>query len=217
MPTLLSIVLLLILIAGVGSSIYLLRNYVRKLKESPNVRHSLNKHTSRDALLYPAGAVEIGSSDMFKAVLDKTYLINSNRESDRNFFIYSSKDPVFELAERIFDNKKRTELYNSFNPSEGRTSREYMGTEDTQLFEQYVRGGRILLDRFDDTLAELYQRKRLQQAREEGLKTVDYTYTKAREELKKLRDKSYTSKTDFDHFDNKLKELSEGKAINNDK
>lgn len=217
MSTLLSIVLLLILIAGVGSSIYLLRNYVRKLKASQNVRHSLNKHTSKDALLYPAGAVEIGSSDMFKAVLNKTYLVDSNRVSDQNLFIYSSKDPVFELAERIFDNKKRTELYNSFNPSKGRTSREYMGSEDTQLFEQYVRGGRILLDRFDDVLEELYQQKRLQQAREEGLKNVDYTYTKARQELKELRDKSYASKTDFDRFDNKMKELDEGKANNNDK
>lgn len=217
MSTLLSIVLLLILIAGVGSSIYLLRNYVRKLKASQNVRHSLNKHTSKDALLYPAGAVEIGSSDMFKAVLGKVYLTNSYSDLDQRLFIQTSKDPVFELAERIFDNKKRTELYDSFDPSKGRTSREYMGSEDTQLFEQYVHGGRILLDRFDDTLAELYRRKRLQQAREEGLKDVDYTYTKAREELKKLRDKSYTSKTDFDHFDNKLKELSEGKAINNDK
>lgn len=217
MPTLLSIVLLLILIAGVGASIYLLRNYVRKLKESWNGAHSPTKCTSKDALLYPAGAVEIGSSDMFKAILGKVYLINSNRDLDQKIFIQISKDPVFELAELVFNSTRRTMLYGSFTPSDGRTSREYMGSEDTQLFEQYVYGGRILLDRFDDVLAELYQQKRLQQVREEGLKDVDYTYTKAREELKKLRDKSYTSKTDFDHFDNKMKKLSEGKAINNDK
>ena len=217
MQTLLSIVLLLILIAGVGASIYLLRNYVRKLKESWNGAHSPTKCTSKDALLYPAGAVEIGSSDMFKAILGKVYLINSNRDLDQKIFIQTSKDPVFELAELVFNNTRRTVLYDSFDPSEGRTSREYMGSTDIQLFEQYVHGGRILLDKFDDTLTELYRRKRLQQVREEGLKDVDYTYTKAREELKKLRDKSYTSKTDFDHFDNKMKELNEGKAINNDK
>lgn len=214
MPTILSIVLLLILIAGFGSSIYLLRNYDRKRKETLTGNYS---PTSKDSLLYPAGAVELGSSDMFKAVLGKVQLTNSNSELNQRFFIQSSKDPVFALAELVFNSPRKTMLYGSFNPSDGRTSREYMGSEDTQLFEQYVRGGRILLDRFDDVLAELYQQKRLQQVREEGLKDVDYTYTKAREELKKLRDKSYTSKTDFDNFDNKMKEISEGKANNNDK
>lgn len=217
MPASLSIILLLFLIAGVGSSIYLLRNYAQRYRESLVDNYSPNKYTSKDSLLYPTRAVEIGCSDMFKAILGKVYFTGPNTETTKRLFIYSSDDPVIKLAELVFNNKRRTLLYNSFNPSEGRTSREYMGSENTQLFEQYVRGGRILLDRFDDSLAELDKQKRLQQSREEGLKDVDYTYTKAREELKKLRNKSYASKTDFDHFDNKMKELSEGKANNNDK
>lgn len=217
MPASLSIILLLFLIAGVGSSTYLLRNYAQRCRESLVDNYSPNKYTSRDSLWYPSGAVENGSSDMFKAILGKVYLTNSNTEVGQRVFIYSSGDPVTRLAELVFNSERRTMLYNSFNPAKGRTSRKYMGSENTQLFEQYVRGGRILLDRFDDVLAELHKQKEIQQAREEGLKDVDYTYTEAREELKRLRDKSYASKTDFDHFDNKMKELSEGKANNNDK
>lgn len=196
--------LFLVLLGTVFWTVYRKNNPKQVASVKPRVRQTIaHRNIGR-----PEGAWEQGYSDMVWAIYQ--IMFKTPRDTEFRFRMSIWDDPVQEMCELMM---KANILgrYRKFDIKDGRTSRQYLASPDSQEFAQYVLGGRTAIDHFDDKLLKIREEQELADARQKGLETFDDQYSSARKALGIIRDKDYRVLSEHEEFDQKMRGIEDGK------
>lgn len=164
----------------------------------------------------PTTAFEHGARDMLYAVYT-TCVIKPTKASTNIFSFYAmTKKHVLLnwIVDQMVDSDDSfmvEKLYSKFDIKDGRTSEVYMSSTDSDEFNQYVLGGRYVIDEIDKRIAMRYAQREVAESRQDALEDSDRHHNNTREALKQLQNKAYKAQSELEQFEQQMKEIENGK------
>lgn len=159
--------------------------------------------TVKSLYLQPKGAYENGRRDMLYAVYNTI-----GAGHIMKLAIGVGQNPVTYLAELMYKFPDQwIEPYAKFSLNSGRTNKMYMTASVGKEFEQYIVGGRELIDDLDKELARLREQNEVVEARKEALADSDRFHNLSRKELKNLQQREARANSELEAFEKQMKEI----------